>query len=335
MIKGRLTSPSVIKDLATRHGFRFERGLGQNFLIDYNLLQKIVMAAEVGPRDLVLEVGPGFGTVTQALLPRAGRVLAVELDRRLAPILAETLGDPPNLRLYFGDVLEAPLPQLLEEEEVRLKEEAGGELAVPPLPSPEAGSGSVNGAEMGRLAADQSPPQGVQPIVRKAVANLPYYITTPVLTRLLEPELKLERIVVMVQWEVAQRLLARPGTPEYGSLTVFVNFLARASLITRVPRTAFLPPPEVDSAVLLLRTIAPPADLDLATFSRVVRAAFGQRRKTLLRALAGGLGLDRATIEERLALLGMDWKRRGETLSQEEFLALTRVLRDLLEKTPE
>ena len=314
MFEGRLTSPSVIKGLMARHGFRFDRMLGQNFLVDHNLLQKIATAAELGPRDLVLEVGPGFGTLTQALLPRAGRLVAIELDRRLCPVLRETLGDASNLKIIFGDVLKLQLDEILDQEEKVLasQEQGGDAVAVE--------KGGPPGSSL------KSAPK------RKAVANLPYYITTPVITRLLEPRLDLDRILIMVQWEVAQRLIARPGTSEYGALTVFVNFSTHPSLVTRVPRTAFFPQPEVDSAAILLKTLPPPAGVDASLFSRVVRAAFAQRRKTLARALAGGLGLDKPLLEERLLRVGIDWKRRGETLSREEFVSLTGALEDLLER---
>lgn len=264
-----------------RRGLRPRKRFGQNFLVDERILGKIVAAAELSPGDVVLEVGPGLGTLTGALAERAGRVVAVEIDRDLIALLAETVGRRPNVRLVEGDFLALPLDDL--------------------------------------LPADCA--------AYKAVANLPYYITSPVILKFLTGGRPWERLVFMVQREVAERLAARPGSKAYGSLSVFLQFHATLEFVTRVPRTAFFPPPEVDSAVVVLdpRPAPLPPGPEREVFFRMVRAAFGQRRKTLANALAGG-GFPEPAVAEALAASGLEGRRRGETLALEELVALARCL---------
>lgn len=267
------------------HGIRPQHRLGQNFLLDGRVLDAIVEAADLGPEDLVLEIGPGLGTLTQRLVRAAGKVLAVELDRNLIEILKKTLQpDHPNLEIVHGDASEVDLHKLITE---RLTP--------------------------GRRA--------------RVAANLPYYITTPLVMRLLEENLPLEQVVVMVQKEVADRMVSPPGSKEYGALSVAVQYYTEPRIVTRVSRGAFLPPPEVDSAVVAMRLRqASPVDVPRAVFFRVVKAAFGQRRKTLANALLGGLALDRQTVQQALERAGVDPGRRGETLSLLEFAAVAREL---------
>ena len=281
-----LTKPSVLKALLSRHGLHLSKRFGQNFLVDRSHLERVVNAAQVSDTDCVFEIGPGAGTLTLELAARAGRVVAVELDRSLPPVLAEVLAPFPNTALVMGDALRLDLPAFLAEN-----------LGEPPY---------------------------------KVVANIPYNITSPILVRLLENKTLFVSITLMVQKEVAERLVAAPDTPDYGSLSVFVQYHAVASIAGIVPRGAFFPPPRVDSAVVHLvpHTVCPvdvPSD---AAFLRVSRAAFGQRRKTLLNALVGASpgGFDKAAVLAALEATGIDGGRRGETLNLSEIAALCRSL---------
>ncbi len=281
-----LTAPSRVRDLLARHGLRPDKRLGQHFLIDANILAKILDAAELSAADAVLEIGPGLGTVTRELAARAGRVVAVEVDRRLEPVLRETLAGRVNVDLVFADALRADLSTLCP----------GGARSW------------------------------------KAVANLPYYITGPLLARLLEhgapdgrPPGRFSHAVVMVQEEVARRFTARPGTKAYGAMSLLVQYHAEVEPVTRVSPTCFFPPPEVSSAVVRLRIrSAPPVEADPRVLFGVIRAAFAQRRKSLRNALTGGGGPARA--EAILGAAGIDPARRGETLSLEEFSRIARLL---------
>lgn len=284
-----LTSPHVVRELLRRHGVTLHRALGQNFLVDANILRKILDAAVLSPETGVLEIGAGIGTLTRALAEHARHVLVIELDRSLRPILRETLAGVENVHVEYGDFLKVNLPALLD-------------AYCAPL--------------------------------CQVVANIPYQITSPLITRLLEHKASFTRMVLMMQKEVAERLLAKPGTGEYGSMTVFVRYHAEVRLVTHVSRNSFLPPPKVDSAVVRLDPRAePPLPVkDEKRFFAVVHAAFGARRKTLLNALSGGLGQPREVLEPALERAGIDPKRRGETLSLEEFITLSNELHgDLME----
>lgn len=280
-----LSSAGTLKSIMAAHGIRPQHKLGQNFLTERRVLEGIVAAANIGPDDLVLEIGPGLGTLTQQLARAAGRVLAVELDRKLVEILGKTLLEMhPNVELIHGDANRIDLHTLLTE----------------------------------RLAPGKK---------AKVAANLPYYITTPLVMRLLEEELPLDTIVVMVQKEVADRMVAPPGGKDYGALSVAVQYYTEPRIAVKVSRGAFLPPPEVDSAVVAMQIrTAPPVDAPKDQFFRVVKAAFGQRRKALGNALSNGLGLDKQRVQEALTQAQIDPNRRGETLSLEEFATLTRKI---------
>lgn len=283
-----LTAPSRVRDLLARHGLRPDKRLGQHFLVDANILGKILEAAEISASDRVLEIGPGLGTMTRALAERAARVVAVEVDRRLAPVLAETLAGRENVAVVTGDALRVDLEALCP-----------------------GGPGSW-----------------------KVVANLPYYITAPLVARLLEhgagagrPPGRFSRLVVMVQEEVARRFAARPGTKEYGAFSLLVRYHAEVDPVVRVSPTCFFPPPEVSSAVVRLRTRpAPPVEADPGVLFAVIRAAFAQRRKSLRNALAGGAAAPFPEAEAALEAAGIDGARRGETLTLEEFARLARRL---------
>lgn len=282
-----LTAPSQVRALLQRFGLSPDRRLGQHFLVDRNILHKVLEAAELRPEDRVLEVGPGLGTLTRELAARVGRVVAVEIDRRLRPVLGATLADYPNVQVIYGDIISADLSLLCAE----AGETAGG---------------------------------------WKVVANLPYYVTGPVVARLLEfghetpPDgAPFALLVVMVQHEVARRMVAPPGGKDYGGFTLLVNYYASPELVARVPAAAFLPPPEVGSAIVRMRPREhPPIPAGREQFFAVVKAAFGQRRKSLRNALAAGLPDGEAVAAAVLRLAGIDGGRRGETLTMEEFGAL-------------
>ncbi|CCO08579.1 16S rRNA (adenine(1518)-N(6)/adenine(1519)-N(6))-dimethyltransferase RsmA [Desulforamulus hydrothermalis] len=289
-----LTSPSAVREIIRAHGFKVRKALGQNFLLDANIIEKIVQAAELSREDLVFEIGPGLGTLTRRLARSAGQVIAVELDTNLLPILAETLADFPNTRVVHGDALQADFDKL------------AGEYA-----------GGIFG----------QPGRGY-----KLVANLPYYITTPLLMHLLTGGFNLQCLVVMMQKEVADRLLAPPGGKDYGSLSVAVQYYTVPEVVARVPKTVFFPAPEVDSAVVrLTRRAVPPVQVTSeALFFKVVRAAFGQRRKTLLNSLTGSGLAARENWLQVLAAAGIDPARRGETLTMQEFAALANAFQQHL-----
>lgn len=279
-------TPKRTKEIIAKYGFSFKKSLGQNFLIDGNVLNNIVAAAELDETKGALEIGPGIGALTQRLSNAAGKVTAIEIDQRLIPILGEVLADKPHVKVVHGDVLKLDLKELFQRQ-----------------------FGDCSGVSV--------------------VANLPYYVTTPILMKLLEERLPLQHIVVMIQKEVAQRMAAKPGGKEYGSLSVAVQYYCVPQLVCTVPHTVFIPQPNVDSAVIKLTVREKPAvDVpDESFFFQVVQASFAQRRKTLANNLTAFVGKERR--EELTALLtkiGIDPVRRGETLSLEEFAELSKGL---------
>ncbi|MQL53209.1 16S rRNA (adenine(1518)-N(6)/adenine(1519)-N(6))-dimethyltransferase RsmA [Desulfofundulus thermobenzoicus] len=286
---GELISPARLRAVLGKHHLSLRKKLGQNFLVDGNIVRKIVAAGNLTPEDVVVEIGPGAGMLTAAVAAAAGRVVAVELDRALLPVLAETLAGYDNVLVVQGDALEVDFDRLVEE-------------AV--------------GAPVREY---------------KVMANLPYYITTPLIMRLLRGGFHITEMVLMVQLEVAARMAARPGTGDYGALSVAVQYYGRPEVLFRVPRTVFFPAPGVDSAVVRLIRRGKPAvtveDEDL--FFTLVRGAFGQRRKTLANALAGAKvmpGWTRAAWEELIRAAGIDPRCRGETLGMQEFASLARAV---------
>lgn len=276
MDKPIIASPQVTQHILNRFKLRADKKLGQNFLIDENVVHQIVAAAELSEADTVLEVGPGIGTLTQGLAESKARVVAVELDTRLLPVLATTLNGYDNVRVVHGDILK-----------VNIMEEVGA-------PS------------------------------FKVCANLPYYITTPIIFALLEKRLPMERLVAMVQKEVAERMAAQPGGKEYGALSVAIQYYTEPKIAFIVPPTSFIPAPAVDSAVIVCkRREKPPVEVcDEGLFFRVVKAAFSLRRKMLSNSLKN-MGIKFEQVAKWLELAGVDGKRRAETLSLEDFAKLT------------
>lgn len=275
-----LCNVQEVKTLLARHGFRFSKSKGQNFLIASWVPRRIAEESGVDENSGVLEVGPGIGPLTQQLCLRAGKVTAVEVDGTLKPILAETLGAFSNLDILWQDILKVDIPDLVRR---------------------------------------QFP--GLRPM---ACANLPYYITSPVLTALLEARC-FSSVTVMVQKEVAQRMAARPGAADYSAFTVFCNYYAEPRLLFDVPPSCFLPQPKVTSAVVTLRTRKErPWDiLDVDTFFRVVRSSFAMRRKKLSNGLASGFPeLGKAGAENVIAACGFSENVRGETLGIPEFAGI-------------
>lgn len=288
----KLYSPAVIREVMARHNVSFHKSLGQNFLIDGNTVRAIADAANLGPDDVVVEIGPGIGALTQELAERAGRVIAIELDRGLLPVLEDNLGAYSNVRIVSGDALELDFNDLV--------------------------------GESGGGAAEY-----------KIVGNLPYYITTPLIMHVLERGFNFTFFVLMIQKEVARRIVAAPGTKDYGILSLAVQYYTVPELALKVPQTVFMPRPEVDSAVLKLERRKSPA-VNVANeqlFFKVIRAAFGQRRKTLLNALANArLGVSKEELQAMLGATGLNPGRRGETLSMEEYGVLANALLEITTK---
>ena len=281
-----LTRPSELKAVLERHGFAFSKSLGQNFLIDETVLDRIVEAAGIGKDSCVLEIGPGAGTLTQRLAERAARVAAVEIDSALIPILRETLEGFENFTLIHSDVMAVNLEKLTRE-------------------------------------AFEGKPFCV-------AANLPYYITTPIVMDLLERRLPVTTMTLMVQREVAERMTAREGTKAYGALSVAVQYYTRPAVVCKAEPHCFLPQPKVSSTVVSLEVLrTPPVQVaDEKHFFQVVKSAFGQRRKTLVNALSKSpyFSVEKSRAESALGEMGLDPAIRGERLSVEQFAQLSNLL---------
>lgn len=287
-----LLRPTAIRQLLEKHGLRPQKALGQNFITDANHLNKILLAAGLRQEDCVLEIGPGIGTLTIEIASRAKRVTALEIDRGLIRVLAETCSTLPNVQIIHEDALKADLNSHLRE-----------------LISP----GGLPGVE-------------AQPQKAKVLANLPYYITTPLIFRLLDERALISRMVLLVQREVAQRLSAAPAGADYGSLSVALAYACDVSVLGDVPPSAFYPRPGVISSIVRLDMLPQPrvAVRDEALFYSVIRASFGQRRKTLRNSLSAIA--DKRMVEASLEKACIDPQRRGETLSIEEFGAIADAL---------
>lgn len=292
MMNKDIATPGRTREILEKYGFSFKKSLGQNFLIDTNILRKIVDFAELSDETGAIEIGPGIGALTEQLARRAKKVVAFEIDQRLLPILEDTLSPYGNIRIIHQDVLKADIHRVISEEFT-----------------------------------------GMTDIM--VVANLPYYVTTPIIMKLLTDRLPIRGMVVMLQKEVADRLAAKPGTKDYGSLSIAVQYYTEAETVMTVPRTVFIPQPNVDSAVIrLIKRKQPPVKVeDEAFFFQVVRASFAQRRKTILNNLVNNLPNGKAMkeqIERVLTETDIDPRRRGETLTMEEFAALSNALQHVL-----
>lgn len=279
----RLYSPKYVKEIINKYDFYFSKSLGQNFLIDGNIVRNIVNKANITKDDYVLEIGPGIGTLTEELALNAKKVVAVELDKNLLPILDETLKNYDNIEIIYGDILKIDLKKLVEER-----------------------------IDNKRI---------------KVVANLPYYVTTPIVARLLEKELNLDSITVMVQKEVAERMAAIPGSKAYGSLSVFVNFYTSPKIILKAPKTVFMPQPKIDSSVIKLDIKMDLPEIDKEQFFKVVKAAFSKRRKTIINSLSSyGFKLDKEDFKKALEEAKIPQDTRAENISVEDFIKLSKIL---------
>ena len=269
-----------------KYGFNFQKKFGQNFLIDTRVLERIIEAAEITKDDCVLEIGPGIGTMTQYLAESAGEVIAVEIDKMLIPILADTLSAYDNVTVINEDILKVDIGKIVEEK------------------------------------------NGGRPI--KVVANLPYYITTPIIMGLFESHVPLKSITVMVQKEVADRMQVGPGTKDYGALSLAVQYYAKPEIVANVPPNCFIPRPNVGSAVIrLTRYDVPPVEVkDEKKMFALVRASFNQRRKTLVNGLSNApeLNLSKEKIAQALEEMGLPATVRGEALTLEQFAQLSNIL---------
>lgn len=287
MAKPMLGNPQNTIEVLQKYGFNFQKKFGQNFLIDTHVLEKIIRAANITKDDMVLEIGPGIGTMTQYLAEAAGKVVAVEIDKNLIPILEDTLSDYDNVRVINEDVLKVDLKKLADEE------------------------------------------NGGKPV--KVVANLPYYITTPIIMGLFEQGVPVESITVMVQKEVADRMQTGPGNKDYGALSLAVQYYADPYIVANVPPNCFMPRPKVGSAVIrLTRHEKPPVEVEDETLMfDIIRASFNQRRKTLVNGLNNSdkLSLPKEVITEAVEQLGKGAGVRGEALSLEEFAKLSNYIK--------
>lgn len=282
----KLSNPQRTIEVIKKYEFCFQKKFGQNFLIDGHVLDKIIAGAGVTKDDMVLEIGPGIGTMTQYLAEAAGKVVAVEIDRNLLPILQETLADYDNVKVIHADVLSLDLEKLVQEE------------------------------------------NGGRPI--KVVANLPYYITTPIIMALFEQHVPLANVTVMVQKEVAARMKSGPGSKDYGALSLAVQYYAEPYIVANVPCNCFMPRPNVDSAVIrLTRYEEPPVQVkDEKMLFKIIRASFNQRRKTLQNGLnnSSELNFTKDQIAAAIAEAGFSPSVRGEALTMEQFAKLTDIL---------
>ena len=270
-----LTNITYIKALLERHGFRFSKSLGQNFLTSEHVVDSIIDSASVTEEDVVLEIGPGIGSMTRKMAERARKVISIEIDSALLPLLQETLSPVDNVEIISGDVLKVDLESI--------------------------------------------DTLGIKP---KIIANLPYYITTPIIMRFLESKYRFESMTIMMQKEVADRIVAEPGNKTYGALSASVQYYCDVEKVINVPRGVFIPSPNVDSAVIRLTPVKRDIELkDEDLFFRVVKAAFSSRRKTLLNSLSNHF--EKEKVKVSLEKAGIDAKRRGETLNLNEFAALS------------
>lgn len=272
----KLYQKTTVNEIKEKYGFKFSKNLGQNFLTDKNIIDKIIDGTQIDKEDTVIEIGPGIGVITAEAAEKAKKVVAVEIDKTLIPILEDTLSDYDNVKIINEDILKLDINKLIEDEHT------------------------------GRV---------------KIIGNLPYYITTPIIMKLLNEEVRAESITVMMQKEVADRIKATPGNKTYGAISVAVQYYCTVEKIADVPKTVFVPQPNVDSVVLKfkLREEKAAEVQNKELFFACIKAGFGQRRKTLLNSLQTIRGTSKEIIESSLKAAGIDPARRAETLSLEEF----------------
>ncbi|MEE1038947.1 MAG: 16S rRNA (adenine(1518)-N(6)/adenine(1519)-N(6))-dimethyltransferase RsmA [Eubacterium sp.] len=287
----KLYSPATINAIKDQHNFKLSKSLGQNFLTDKNIIDKIIFDSDISDTDLVIEIGPGIGVITREAAMQAARVVAVEIDKNLIPILERTLGDLDNVEVVNQDILKTDLNGLIE----RVK--------------------------------------GENPEIKnvRIIGNLPYYITTPIIMKILEDGVEAESITIMMQKEVADRIKAEPKTKARGALSVAVQYYCEVCKVADVPKDVFVPAPKVDSTVLRLdvRKEKPVELKDDKLFFRAVKCGFGQRRKTLLNSLSSGSGFEKEEVKAILEAAEIDPARRAETLTIDEFAKIANAMYDV------
>lgn len=286
MVNNYIATPNRTKQIVSKYRFSFKKSLGQNFIIDSNILKRMIEQSHIDKSCNVIEIGPGIGSLTEQLALHANHVIAFEIDERLKPILTETLGEYSNINIVYEDILKANINDIIDhyfndDKDIRI------------------------------------------------VANLPYYITTPILLKLLHDQLQVKSITVMIQKEVAERMAAKPGTKAYGSLTIAIQYYTEAHIMMDVPKTVFIPQPNVISSVLHLELRDyPPVNVhNEEQFFSIVRASFQQRRKTLRNNLIAFFGerYNKEQLDEKLKEAEIDGSRRGESLDLSEFARLANV----------
>lgn len=277
----KLYAPSTIEAIKEKHRFQLSKSLGQNFITDKHVIERIVEGADPSEKDLVIEIGPGIGVLTAEAAQQAAKVIAIEIDSKLIPILGETLAEYDNVEVINQDILKTDLNGIIDEQR-----------------------------QLGNFTGDV-----------KIIGNLPYYITTPIIMHILENSIHAESITVMMQKEVADRIKASPGNKTYGAISAAVQYYCEVKQVISVPKEVFVPRPKVDSAVLKLtiRKETPVDLIDEKAFFACIKAGFGQRRKTLLNSLTGTYGLSKDEIRTILEKAGIDPVRRAETLDMNEF----------------
>ncbi len=282
----KLYSPTTIHAIKAKYGFNLSKSLGQNFLTDKNIIDKIIDGSNIGPNDLVVEIGPGIGVLTREAAQQGKKVIAIEIDKNLIPILKDTLGDLPNIEIINMDVLKSDLHSILEKEKQ----------------------------------------EGIVYDNVKVIGNLPYYITTPIIMKILEDKVPVQSLTIMLQKEVADRINAKPSTKDYGALSVAVQYYCHVNHVASVPREVFIPKPNVDSSVIRLdiRNQKPVELLDEELFFQTIKAGFAQRRKTLQNTLQTAFPKEK--VIAALDQAGIDPIRRGETLSIQEFANLSNAI---------
>lgn len=287
----KLYAPSTIREIKDKYDFRLSKSLGQNFLTDKNIIDKIIEESFIGENDLVIEIGPGIGVLTAEAAEQAGKVIAVEIDKNLIPILEDTLSQYDNVEVVNRDILKADLNEMIAQ------------------------SSLINGKSVNSV---------------RIIGNLPYYITTPIIMKILEDGVKADSITIMMQKEVADRIKAEAGKKAYGALSVAVQYYCTVSHVANVPKEVFVPQPKVDSTVIRLdiRKEKPVKLKDEKVFFQCVKAGFGQRRKTMLNSLTGVCGLSKEQVGQVMESIGIDSGRRAETMNIDEFANLANSVYD-------
>jgi 16S rRNA (adenine1518-N6/adenine1519-N6)-dimethyltransferase len=293
----KLYEPSTIKNIRDKYGFKFSKSLGQNFLTDKNIIDLIIDGANIKDEDLVIEVGPGIGVLTAEAAQIAKKVIAIEIDKSLIPILHDTLQDYSNVEIINEDILKLDINKIIDEFKRENQKENSKE-------------------NQNQISQDNTNV--------RIIGNLPYYITTPIIMKLLEDGVNAQSITIMMQKEVADRIKASTGTKAYGALSVAVQYYCTVEKVANVPRGVFVPQPNVDSTVLRLdiRKEKPVKLTNQKLFFDCVKAGFGQRRKTLLNSLQTLQGIDKEMVRESLEAAGIEPSRRAETLTLDEFAML-------------